>query len=54
MIVFSLLTGKVRIEKIIGDRGEKDKKLLGENQERICLSIGLNRAIKSPLKNKVN
>jgi len=26
MIVFSLLTEKVRIEKIIGDRGEKDKK----------------------------
>jgi len=25
MIVFSLLTGKVRIEKIIGDRGEKDR-----------------------------
>jgi len=26
MIVFSLLTGKVRTKKIIGDRGEKDKK----------------------------
>jgi len=26
MIVFSLLTEKVRIEKIKGDRGEKDKK----------------------------
>jgi len=26
MIVFSLLTGKVRNKKIIGDRGEKDKK----------------------------
>jgi len=26
MTVFSLLTGKVRIENIIGDRGEKDKK----------------------------
>jgi len=26
MTVFSLLTGKVRTENIIGDRGEKDKK----------------------------
>jgi len=26
MIVFSLLTGKVRIEKIIGNKRQKDKK----------------------------
>jgi len=39
MIVFSLLTGKVRIETIIGNKRQKDKQFLEIISERTGLRI---------------